>query len=206
MTATTRPPSPESVPAPGRDRLAALLAGSREAAEQLMEETYRHTYRVLLRLCGGDRELAADLTQETYRRAWTALDGFHGASRFSTWLYRITYTTFLNHLRRPRRLTPLDEAAAAVLEDPSPGQERRLSERRSAARLRRAVLALPEDLRFTVTARFWGELPVREIAGQVGISTVAVRKRLRKAYRLLADRLNDPDLTDLETGLEGGAR
>ena len=52
--------------------------------------------------------------------------------------------------------------------------------RKVAARLRRAVLDLPDPLRFVVTARFWGELAVREIAAEEGITEVAVRKRLKR--------------------------
>ena len=55
-----------------------------------------------------------------------------------------------------------------------------------AERLRRAVLALPEDLRFAVTAKFWADLPLAEIAQHQQISTVGVRKRLERAYRQIA--------------------
>jgi len=171
--------------------LDALAEGSREAAERLVERSYRKIYAALHRMCGGDAELAADLTQETYRRAWAALDGFEGRSRFSTWLYRIAYTTYLNHIRRPRRLAPLDEEAAERVEDPQPDQEATVADRRQWQRLRRAVMDLPEDLRFTVTARFWGELPVAEIARQEGITPVAIRKRLKRAYALLKMSLGD---------------
>jgi DNA-directed RNA polymerase specialized sigma24 family protein len=58
-------------------------------------------------------------------------------------------------------------------------------------RLRRAVLALPEELRYTVTAVFWGDLPVKEIARQEGITPVGIRKRLKKAFRLLALALEE---------------
>jgi DNA-directed RNA polymerase specialized sigma24 family protein len=51
--------------------------------------------------------------------------------------------------------------------------------------LRDAVLALPEELRYTVTAHFWGDVPIPEIARQEKITAVAIRKRLRKAYSLL---------------------
>ncbi len=74
-----------------------------------MELTYPLIYRSLYRLC-GDGDTASDLTQDTYARAWRALDQFDGRSRFSTWLYRIAYTTFLNHVRRPQRFVQLDDA------------------------------------------------------------------------------------------------
>jgi len=178
------------------DRLLdALAEGSREAAERLVERSYRKIYAALHRMCGGDTELAADLTQETYRRAWAALDGFEGRSRFSTWLYRIAYTTYLNHIRRPRRLAPLDEEAAERVEDPHPDQETATTGRHQSDRLRRAVLELPEDLRYTVTARFWGELSVPDIARQEGITAVAIRKRLKRAYALLALSMDEtPDV------------
>lgn len=170
--------------------LAALAAGDRQAAERLVERTYRGVYALLRRLC-GDADLASDLTQDTYRKAWDALPGFDGRSQFSTWLFRIAYTTFLNHLRRPRRLVPLEEKHEAAVPDPAPAADEVVDRGVEGDRLRRAVLALPEDLRYTVTAVFWGELPVKEIARQEGITTVAIRKRLKKAFRLLALALEE---------------
>jgi RNA polymerase sigma-70 factor, ECF subfamily len=165
--------------------LAALAAGDRSAAERLVERTYRGVFSLLRRL-SGDAELAADLTQETYRKAWAALPGFDRRAQFSTWLFRIAYTTFLNHLRRPRRLVPLEEKHEATFADPAPAADEIVGRGMEGDRLRRAVLALPDELRYLVTAVFWGDLPVKEIALQEGITPVAIRKRLKKAFRLLA--------------------
>jgi RNA polymerase sigma-70 factor (ECF subfamily) len=162
-----------------------LREGDRSAAEELVTITYQTIYASLFRLCGGDGDLAADLTQESYRRAWAALPQFRGGSRFSTWLYRIAYTTFLNHVRRPRRVVSLDEEAAVEVRDVRPDAEELLSGSEQAGALRRAVLALPEDLRFTVTAHFWGELEVREIAELENVTGAAIRKRLHKAFDML---------------------
>ncbi|HVS10186.1 MAG TPA: sigma-70 family RNA polymerase sigma factor [Planctomycetota bacterium] len=177
----------------GRDEaqlLADLRRGDRDAAEILVEITYPLVYRTLRRLC-GDGDSASDLTQETYARAWRALHQFDGRSRFSTWLYRIAYTTFLNHVRRPQRFTTLDDDAAPVAGLAAVEDDPLL--RIDSLRLRRAVLALPEDLRFAVTAHFWGEVPVREIARQEGLTGMAIRKRLRRAVaRLKTDLGEDP--------------
>jgi RNA polymerase sigma-70 factor (ECF subfamily) len=170
--------------------LTALAAGDREAAERLVERTYRGVFALLRRLC-GDPDLAADLTQETYRKAWDSLSGFNGRAQFSTWLCRIAYNTFLNHLRRPRRMVPLEEKHQATVADPAPAADETVDRMDAGDRLRRAVLALPEDLRFTVTALFWGDLPVKEVAEQEGVTPVAIRKRLKKALQLLARTLEE---------------
>lgn len=173
-----------------RDLLTALARGDRSAAEDLVQETYQQIYGALFRLC-GDRDLAADLTQETYRRAWSAIGGFKGRSRFSTWLYRIAYTSFLNHVRRPRPVESLDEDRSERLADEALSPEEEAGRSSEACRLRQAVMALPEPLRFTVASHYWGELPVREIAQQEAVTTVAIRKRLKKAMGLLAVALEE---------------
>ena len=146
--------------------------------------TYEAIYSALWRFC-GDPDLAADLTQESYRRAWQALEKFDGRSLFSTWLYRIAYNTFINHIRGPRRLEPLSEEQVDQLLDPDDNPDVSTSKSAEAKRLRAAILDLPDELRFAVTARFWAELPVAEIAKHQGLSPVGVRKRLKRAYKQL---------------------
>lgn len=161
--------------------LRALAAGERRAAELLVERSYARVFAALVKMTHGDRDLAADLTQETYRRAWKAIDGFDRRSRFYTWLYRIAYTTFLNHVRRPAPVQPIEEEQAERVVDPELGPSEHLDRREVAQRLRRAVLSLPEELRFTVTARFWGELSVSDIASLENVTGAAIRKRLKNA-------------------------
>ena len=162
---------------------AAARAGSRDAAEAVVETTYRFVYASLYRLCGGDGELAADLTQETYRKAWAAAATFDGRARLTTWLYRIAYNTFLNDQRRlgNHPVRPFDDALISGLAATAPGPDQLMRTEEVAARLRRAVIDLPEPLRFVVTATFWGELSVREIAFEESITEVAVRKRMKRA-------------------------
>ena len=172
--------------------LADVRAGDRGAAQLLVETTYRQVYATLYRLCGGDADLAADLTQDTYRKAWQGLAAFDGRAQLSTWLYRIAYNTFLNHVRRPRPVELPDESAARLVSD-EPDAAESLTAGETNERLRRAVLALPEDLRFAISAHFWSDLPVREIARLEGITTVGVRKRLKRAFGALRLALEETD-------------
>lgn len=172
-----------------RELLRAFASGDRSAADDLVRRTYRKTWAALYRLTGGDSELAADLCQEAYRKAWASLASFDGRARFSTWLYRIAYTTFLNHVRRPRRVVAMEEGLAERTPASNPGPDGLVERAQLDRNLRRAVLDLPDPLRETVTARFWGEVPIKELAAADGISEVAVRKRLRKALSILRTEL-----------------
>ena len=58
--------------------------------------------------------MADDLAQETFVLAWRKLEQFRGDSRFTTWLYRIAYSCFLQFLRsqgRPPEPMELDPDA-----------------------------------------------------------------------------------------------
>jgi RNA polymerase sigma-70 factor (ECF subfamily) len=184
-------PMPRAEVLDDRELLVAYRGGDRSAADLLAKRTYGAVYAALFRLCSGNADLAADLTQETYRRAWQSLAGFKGRSQVATWLYRIAYTTFLNHVRRPQRLVSLDQETVPEPLEPGPSQQEQTESTDDSQRLQHAILQLSEDLRFTVTARFWGEFSIAEIADQEGITPVAIRKRLKKALSLLAEDLRE---------------
>lgn len=171
-----------------RELVARLRRGEAAAGEELVRRTYRRTYAALIKLC-GDAELASDLTQEAYRRAWAGLDGFRGDASFATWMYRIAYTTFLNHLRRPQSVQTGLPDDIEQRPDAGPGPRRQAQSEQEASRLRRAVAALPEGQRLAVSACFWGDVPVREIARLEGVTPVAIRKRIRAALAALAETL-----------------
>ncbi len=165
-----------------------LLVGDQAAAEELTRRHYLDTYHALLGWCRNAPE-AEDLTQEAYRKAWKSLASFRGQARFSTWMHRIAYTTFLNSRRSSSRMQPLEPSAAEALVAPEPEPEHRsmLTERNRA--LRRAALDLDEPFRRTVLAHYWQDLTVADLAQAEDITTVAVRKRLDKARRLIARSL-----------------
>lgn len=77
-----------------------LLADDRRAFEQLVRRHQGMVRAQLRRLLHGDVARADDLAQETFLLAWRKLNQFRGEARFSTWLYRIAYSCFLQSVRK----------------------------------------------------------------------------------------------------------
>lgn len=77
-----------------------LLTDDRRAFEQLMRRHQGMVRAQLRRLLHGDDAKVDDLAQETFLLAWRKLHQFRGEARFSTWLYRIAYSCFLQARRK----------------------------------------------------------------------------------------------------------
>jgi RNA polymerase sigma-70 factor (ECF subfamily) len=123
-----------------------LRSRDREAFTKLVlthDERLRGlAYRML-----GDRDLMDEALQEAYAKAFVALPGFRRRSSAGTWLYRITYTTCIDVLRRQRRLVALPDELTGDVADPAPDLGDELGERE---RLSTALAALPPEQRAAV--------------------------------------------------------
>jgi RNA polymerase sigma factor (sigma-70 family) len=87
------------------DLIARVLADDdRNAFAELVRRNQAAVRGLLRKLTGGDAQRADDLAQETFLRAYRRLSGFSGQTRFSAWLFRIAYRSFLSDVRAKKRL------------------------------------------------------------------------------------------------------
>jgi RNA polymerase sigma factor (sigma-70 family) len=89
-----------------------LLGDDRRAFEQLVRRHQGLVRAQLRRLLHGDEAAADDLAQEVFLLAWRKLGQFRGEARFSTWLYQIAYSCFLQAHRRKSHLSSDDDEEA----------------------------------------------------------------------------------------------
>lgn len=90
------------------------LGNDPRAFEQLVRRHQGMVRAQLRRLLQGDHAAADDLAQEAFLLAWQKIEQFRGDARFSTWLYRVAYTCFLQ--ARRKKSWPLDEGGHAEFE------------------------------------------------------------------------------------------
>lgn len=86
--------------APKEDQLIAKVKlGNTEAFRSIVDYYRDAVYGLSLRLVSNQME-AEELAQDTFLKVFKSISSYRGESKFSTWLYRITYNTCISHLRK----------------------------------------------------------------------------------------------------------
>jgi RNA polymerase sigma-70 factor (ECF subfamily) len=74
--------------------------GNRRAFDELVRRYQSPVRRFFLNQTCGDSQLSDDLAQDTFIKAYTNIRSFRGMASFQTWLMRIAYNVFYDHVRR----------------------------------------------------------------------------------------------------------
>ena len=82
-----------------RDLIRKAKQGDMHAFEELILKHEKIVYNVALRMMNHGED-AKDISQEVFLKAYRSLSNFDERSAFSTWLYRITYNTCIDDMRK----------------------------------------------------------------------------------------------------------
>lgn len=170
------------------------LTGDPEAFGEIVRRWERRIFALSFGMLGREED-ARDATQETFLAAFRNLRGFRGEAKVSSWLHRIAVNQCITRQRRAkvRSETALEDEAeknAAVFALPADVSPARIAEHRETSIVvRKAVSALPPDLRQVVVMKEFEELTFQEISDVLGVPLSTVKSRLYTALRQLQLRL-----------------
>jgi RNA polymerase sigma-70 factor (ECF subfamily) len=195
----------ESAPTTDDTRRLAQEARARVRFEEEALELSDQVYRVARRLV-GTREEAEDLVQQTYERAFRAWRQFTPGTNLRAWLLRILTNLNIDRGRRQQRspqTTSLDTEAgdyflynkleSQVPED-NPDEERVL-ERLSQDSVVEALADVPHDFRDVIVLVDIGEFSYADAAQILDIPIGTVMSRLHRGRRILKKNLADSTVT-----------
>ena len=142
-------------------------------------------------------EDAEDIAQEVFVRVYESVHAFKGESKFSTWIYRITVTRSLDHLRRKKRkkrfafVESLFGKNDELINDPPdffhPGVAAEKKE--DAATLFKAISELPPNQHTAFVLNKVEGLSYQEISEIMQMSESAVDSLLHRAKMNLRKKL-----------------
>lgn len=142
-------------------------------------------------------EDAEDVAQEVFIQVFRSIHSFKAESKLSTWIYRITTTRALDHLRSrkskkrfgifQRLFGDNNEALFEVPDFNHPGVA--LDRKENAARLFKAIDKLPENQRIAFTLHKLENLSYQEISEVMKTSVAAVESMMHRAKQNLRKTL-----------------
>jgi RNA polymerase sigma-70 factor (ECF subfamily) len=175
------------------------MKASNELTPDLGERERAYVFAIAMKDV-KDEDAAADVTQEAMLLAHRHRASFRGASKYSTWLYRVAATTALMHLRKKRRrsrevLVPLrfgDESSEAILFDPvepSASPEQHLMAKEAVEVACRRLDAMGEKYRDIFWMRYRDGYTESEIAKRLSLKLTTVKTRAYRARIAMRDTL-----------------
>jgi len=136
-----------------------------------------------------DADDANDLAQECFITAYQQLHKYQGRSKFSTWLYAITYHAAVTRLRCNRLDTVSVGDAGLEIPDSAANQFDRLQSKQVGQQVRIAIDRLPQTDALLVTLHYINDLPIKEIQEITGLSKPNIKIKLFRARRKLEHEL-----------------
>lgn len=171
----------------------AILSGDHSKFEWLVQRYQTMVFRTAMGFV-HNKEDAEDLTQDVFVNAFQSIRSFHGNSKFSTWLYRITVNTSINQLNHNKQKYFFQLAGDFIQSiinkesvDKNPHQELEQAERDAA--IGKAIDSLPEKQRTAFILSKYDDLPQKEIAAILQCSEGSVEQLLQRAKTNLQKKL-----------------
>jgi RNA polymerase sigma factor (sigma-70 family) len=175
-------------PADDRHYIDKVKNGDRDSYAFLVNKYKEMVYSIGLKIL-RDGDDAQDLAQDCFIKAYQQIHSFQGNSKFSTWLYTITYRAAVTRLKENRVNTiTLDEGQHQV-PDNLPGQFDQLQAKQIRQQVQKAIQKLPEIDALLVTLYYINDLPIKEIEEITGLSKANVKIKLYRARKVLEKEL-----------------
>ncbi|MFQ6043213.1 MAG: bifunctional nuclease domain-containing protein, partial [Candidatus Poribacteria bacterium] len=166
------------------------MAGDRDAFGQLVRIYQGAVYGLCYHIVGNFAD-AQDLAQEAFVRAYQDLHQLREPAKFANWLNQLTRNVCGMWLRRQKnKIVPLDEVASENLADyatSTPLEEIEAEEMHQF--VRRAIDALSEKNKLTVTLFYMDGLSHQKIGDFLSVPVSTVKSRLHESRKQLKEEL-----------------
>ena len=170
-----------------------VLDGDKPAYAQLIKRHQRFVFTLALRF-SKSREDAEEISQDCFIKAYRALHTFKQTSKFSTWLYRIVYTTSMTFLRKKRLDTQSidDESSIIQLEGRiSDLSSNEVEHKSKMVFVNLAISRLLPDDAAIITLFYLCEQSLEEIGQALGMEANTVKVKLHRARHRLKEKIEN---------------
>lgn len=169
-----------------------ILNGNPNAFATLVDRYKDMVYTLALKMV-TNREEAEEIAQDTFIKIYNSLSKFKGESKFSTWVYKITYNTCLDALKKRKK-----EKTVSYIEDFNEHQTKAIEsvlesidENEKNKAIQKCLEELPGDDGFLLTLYYFDGQSIEEISKAMKVTTDNVKVKLFRTRKKLATILKN---------------
>lgn len=169
-----------------------VLSGDTNAFATLVDRYKALVFTLAFKMV-KNREEAEEISQDTFIKVYKSLPKFKGDSKFSTWMYRVTYNTCLDKLKAFKREQPV-----ITIDSYTENQIRSLDNTLDAIEnkersqmIQNSLNLLPSEDSFLLTLYYFEEQSLEEISKVMGITPNNVKVKLFRSRKKLASILKE---------------
>ena len=179
-----------------------VLEGDAEAFTLIVRRHETPVYNLALRMLGNPAE-AEDASQEAFLRAYSKLRRYDKTYSFRTWLLSITSNHCIDRLRKRRiKWLSLDEPLStedSLKMASSSASPELVYENTQRERMVQDLLdTLTPEYRAVVILHYWYGMPYDEIARSLHTTVSAIKSRLYRARRMMAEAAKEKTVNHVE--------
>jgi len=170
-----------------------LLGGDKAAYADLMKRHQRFVFTLALRFA-KNREDAEEIAQDCFIKAYRSLNTFRNTAKFSTWLYRIVYTTAMTFLRKKRLDIQSIDTELGLLNVENHVSDLKSDDVEHKSKMvyvNRAINQLSPDDAAVITLFYQGEQSLDEIGQALGMESNTVKVKLHRARHRLKEKIEN---------------
>lgn len=167
-----------------------VLAGDQALFSELVKRHQSYVFTLAMRFV-RKREEAEEVAQDTFVKAFRSLASFKKESKFTTWLYTISYHTAMTHLRKKKLVTTsIDEDnKSAQIENYNSYNELSAEKKSRSFYVNKAIESLRPDDATLITLFYHGEQTIDEISKIMNIESNGAKVKLHRARHRLKEKL-----------------
>lgn len=170
-----------------------ILKGDQKAFKTLVLRYQDFVYHIAFKIVKNEMD-AEEVAQDAFMKAYKGLKGFSRKSKFSSWLYKITYYTAISKTRSNQRkwkhLSMDDEQIGLQLRDPGELISD-LVESEQIRFINLALESLAESTQIVLHLFYLKECSIKEIIEITGISQSNIKTHLYRGRKKMLEELEN---------------
>lgn len=173
-----------------------ICNGNPQAFRYLVKQYERLVFHVAARLLNRQEDLE-DVCQEVFINVYQKLPNFRGDSKLSTWIATIAYRVSVNHLKKRKPGTEINDYEREFLHEDMITEEhpQKIAEKQELKLyVHKMVDKLPEQYKTVLSLYHLEEMGYKEIVEITGLPEGTVKNYIFRARKMLKNMLEKSEL------------